>query len=92
MLEKLDPRRRLSSPKNAKPGNESLDHLDAGKRPESMSGQPSLDTTSTDDAPLSEEQMAVYRARLESGYYRSPDIINHITTRLTDELFPSKTD
>ena len=37
---------------------------------------------------MSEEQLALYRSRLESGYYRSPEIVNQIAERITDELYP----
>ena len=53
-----------------------------------MNVQPSVDNPPADDAPLSEEQVALYRSRLESGYYRSAAVLKHISERLTDEFHP----
>ena len=53
-----------------------------------MNAPPTVDEASTDDAPLSEEQLALYRSRLESGYYRSPGIVKQIAEGITDELYP----
>lgn len=39
---------------------------------------------------MSEEQLAFYKARLESGYYRSATVIKKIAERLTDDIFPEK--
>lgn len=35
---------------------------------------------------LSPEQLEQYRQRIESGFYRSPEVIRHIAERVTDEL------
>lgn len=57
-----------------------------------MDAQSPVDQTPADDAPLSEEQLAVYRSRLESGFYHSPAVIKHIADRITDELRPPEID
>ena len=53
-----------------------------------MNAQPSVDDASSDQAPLSDEQLALYRSRLESGYYRSAAVVKHIAERLSDEFYP----
>ncbi len=53
-----------------------------------MNAQPTVEDAASDNAPLSDDQLALYRSRLESGYYRSPAVVNHIAERLTDEYYP----
>lgn len=74
-------------PDNAKPFNVGLNYSEAGNEGEHG---PHDDDASSGASPLSEEQLAFYQARLESGYYRSPDVINKIARRLADDLFPQK--
>ena len=57
-----------------------------------MDARSSVDQTPSDDAPLSEEQLAVYRARIESGFYHSPAVLKHIADRITDEIRPPEID
>lgn len=37
-------------------------------------------------ASLSADQLEYYRQRIESGFYRSPEVIRHIAERVTDDL------
>ncbi len=39
--------------------------------------------------PLTEEQVAYYRSRIESGFYQDPEIRRQIAERLADDVFPS---
>jgi len=64
-----------------------LNYSDAGNE---GGRRPHDDDSSSEAAPLSEEQLAFYKARLESGYYRSATVIKKIAERLTDDIFPEK--
>lgn len=45
-----------------------------------------VDETASTSSSLSEEQLAFYRARIESGFYRSSGVVKEIAERLTDAL------
>lgn len=40
--------------------------------------------------PLTDEQMAFYRQRIESGFYRSETVRRHIAERLADDVLPNR--
>ena len=72
--------------------DDGVNHTEAEKyldavRPRHLGEQPEAD-----DAPLTEEQLAQYRARLESGFYRSDAVIHQVAGRVSDELFPPEID
>ena len=43
-------------------------------------------SSDSSDGPLTDEQLAFYRRRLESGFYRTPDVQRRIAERVTDDL------
>ena len=69
-----------------------MNYSDAEQHLKDEHVSPSLNDVSPEETPLDEERLAFYRARLESGYYRSAEVVKHIAERLADQVHPAKTD
>ena len=53
---------------------------------------PPASSSDSSDGPLTDEQLAFYRRRLESGFYRTPDVQRRIAERVTDDLLAPGSD
>lgn len=65
----------------------SLKDSDAARSPDDSAAPAPPDRAA---GPLTDEQMAFYRQRMESGFYRSDAVRRHIAERLADEVLPNR--
>lgn len=67
--------------------------LDESGERRTVKEDPASDSSITKGTPLlSDEQVAFYKARMASGFYRSEEVQKHISNRLTDAFSKDSSD